>query len=428
MELTPNQLHELMYRFPQFELSYETISHKKVSPNYKIALAVPSGRKYYLWFTYYITRRVCYLLELNKDRRIVRASLVNAPFSPECSLETVLYGTLVRENVSSPVFVLEDAYVYKGIPLKFLPFSHKLGMIRKMFETDYRPELAAKPDRLAVRMPFMWLYSDPNQVQSIIPDRIAKQIPYSVHHIQYRDLDEIRPYLNVPVGLKETNVETPTIAETHVSKYTPNFTKPQYKYPTVFRVMADVQYDIYHLYACGPADHTGNPFVYYDVAYVPNYEKSVFLNGLFRNIRENRNLDYIEESDDETDFEDTRLDKYVDLTKEVWMECVFLPKFRRWVPVRVVDRREKVVHIHKLTEETYGSKGAAPLRSSRCHQKSSGRISIPNPSLNENTHNGRYMNNYKGNHKRNYKGHISQGKGSVWKSSGRISDDRRFPE
>jgi hypothetical protein len=281
----------------------------------------------------------------------------------------------------------------------------------------------------------MWLYSDPNQVQSIIPDRIAKQIPYSVHHIQYRDLDEIRPYLNVPVGLKETNVETPTIAETHVSKYTPNFAKPQYKYPTVFRVMADVQYDIYHLYACGPADHTGNPFVYYDVAYVPNYEKSVFLNGLFRNIRENQNLDYIEESDDEADFEDTRLDKYVDLTKEVWMECVFLPKFRRWVPVRVVDRREKVVHIHKLTQETYGSKGAAPLRSSRCHQKSSGRISRPNPSLNENTHNGRYMNNYKGNHKRNYKGHISQGKGSgfqgkgsVWKSSGRISDDRRFPE
>jgi hypothetical protein len=415
MELTPNQLHEIITSFPSFELSYETISHKKVSANYKIALAVPSGRKHYLWFTYYIARPVCYLMELNKERRIVRASVVHVPFSPECSLETVLYGTLVRENVPSPVFVMEDAYFYKGIPLKFLPFSHKLGMIRKLFETDYLPELAAKPDRLRVRMPFMWAYEE-NQVPSIIPERIAKQIPYSIHHIQYRDVDEIRPYLNVLVGIKEQTpadaapslVAAMTCAESHVSKYTPDFTKPQYKYPTVFRVMADVQYDIYHLYACGPSSNQpGRQFVYYDVGYVPNYEKSVFLNGLFRNIRENRNLDYIEESDDETDFEDTREDKYVDLTKEIWMECVFHPKFRRWVPVRVVDRREKVVHIQKLTQETYG---------------------FPNPSLNENTHNGRYMNNYKGNHKRNYKGHISQGKGSVWKSSGRISDGNGFPK
>jgi hypothetical protein len=127
--------------------------------------------------------------------------------------------------------------------------------------------------------------------------------------------------------------------------------------------------------------------VYYDVAYVPNYTKSVFLNGLFRNIRENRNLDYIEESDDETDFEDTREDKYVDLDKEIWMECVFHPKFRRWVPVRVVDRREKVVHIHKLTQE-------------------SGNLRFPEPFPSK---------NYKG----NPKGHISQGKGS---------GNRRFPE
>jgi len=284
-----------------------------------------------------------------------------------------LYGTLVRENVPSPVFVLEDAYVYKGIPLKCLPFGHKLGMIRTMFDTDYLPDLAAKPDRLAVRMPFMWMYSD-GQSPSIIPERIAKQIPYSVHHIQYRDLDEIRPYLNVPVGLKDPALadSAPSVvaaSESHVSTYVPDFRKPQYKYPTVFRVMADVQYDIYHLYACGPSSNPqGRQFVYLDVAYVPNYAKSVFLNGLFRNIRENRNLDYIEESDDETDFEDTREDKYVDLTKEIWMECVFHPKFRRWVPVRVVDRREKVVHIHKLSQETVG------------HPKSGG-FPEPNPSL-----------------------------------------------
>jgi hypothetical protein len=72
------------------------------------------------------------------------------------------------------------------------------------------------------------------------------------------------------------------------------------------------------------------------------------MNGLFRNIRENSNLDYIEESDDEEDFENTREDKYVDLQKSLLMECTFHPKFKRWIPVRVVNNDAKVVPIHKL--------------------------------------------------------------------------------
>ena len=60
------------------------------------------------------------------------------------------------------------------------------------------------------------------------------------------------------------------------------------------------------------------------------------MNSLFRNIKENRNLDAIEESDDEDDFYDMRMDKYVDLTKEIRMECVYHSKFRRWIPYKTV--------------------------------------------------------------------------------------------
>jgi hypothetical protein len=72
------------------------------------------------------------------------------------------------------------------------------------------------------------------------------------------------------------------------------------------------------------------------------------MNGLFRNIRENSNLDYIEESDDEEDFEDTRLDKYVCSEKTLIMECVFHKKFKKWIPVRVEPSGQQVVHISKL--------------------------------------------------------------------------------
>jgi hypothetical protein len=155
--------------------------------------------------------------------------------------------------------------------------------------------------------------------------------------------------LNVLVGIKEQTpadaapslVAAMTCAESHVSKYTPDFTKPQYKYPTVFRVMADVQYDIYHLYACGPSSNQpGRQFVYYDVGYVPNYEKSVFLNGLFRNIRENRNLDYIEESDDETDFEPT-------YESERRMVCRWHPLHKHWTPI--YDWHAPPVKVGKIT-------------------------------------------------------------------------------
>ena len=58
------------------------------------------------------------------------------------------------------------------------------------------------------------------------------------------------------------------------------------------------------------------------------------MNSLFRNIKENKNIDAIEDSDDEADFYDTRYDKYVDLKKQLLMECVYHKKFKRWVPFR----------------------------------------------------------------------------------------------
>lgn len=350
MELTSNQLHRLLQRFPTFELSYETLTHKKVPDNYNVCLGVPAGRKYFLWYTFYRKQDVCYLLELNKDKRIVRATITHTEFPREYSIGTILYGSLVSATDQLPYFVLEDLYFYKGIPLKHLCFADKLPLLKQMFEIDREGSRSTTAHFTPVYLPFMWNAKLPPPV-----------LPYTIHHIQYRELHRICPYLNVISGLRETII-APVVppVEIHVSQYIPEYHKPQYRFPTIFRVVADIQYDIYHLYACGqPKSSTTNKRsetervsskenVYYDIAYIPNYVKSVFMNGLFRNIRENRNLDYIEESDEDEDFEDTREDKYVDIHKELFMECVFHPKFKRWVPMRVVNPSAKVVHIHKL--------------------------------------------------------------------------------
>jgi hypothetical protein len=61
------------------------------------------------------------------------------------------------------------------------------------------------------------------------------------------------------------------------------------------------------------------------------------MNNEFRRIKENGNLDLLEESDDEEEFENVSVDKFVDLEKSLVMECVYMPRFRKWCPERIVD-------------------------------------------------------------------------------------------
>ena len=44
-------------------------------------------------------------------------------------------------------------------------------------------------------------------------------------------------------------------------------------------------------------------------------------------------------------------DKYVDINKVLLIEFVFNIKFKKWVPIRVVDNSYKIVHISKLIQD-----------------------------------------------------------------------------
>jgi hypothetical protein len=97
---------------------------------------------------------------------------------------------------------------------------------------------------------------------------------------------------------------------------------------SVLIVKPDIQNDIYHLYE-------GDK--YHSVALIPDYKTSVMMNKLFRNIKENANLDALEESDNEDEFEDERDDRFVFLDKSYKMVCAYNYKFKKWAPVRLVS-------------------------------------------------------------------------------------------
>uniref|UniRef100_A0A6C0JJM8 mRNA capping enzyme adenylation domain-containing protein n=1 Tax=viral metagenome TaxID=1070528 RepID=A0A6C0JJM8_9ZZZZ len=374
MELTQAQISHLLNRFPEFELSYETISHNKVSPDYDIAIAIPTGKKGFIWFTFHQDDDVCYLLDSNKDKKItkaIRLDLVNLEYYQKLALGTVLYGTiLIDELTGKNTFILEDVYLYQGLSLKKQTMNHKLSIMLDFF--DHAVANAIQKKEFVFMLPMMW-YNNENELNgqqnglpsgssaglpSGLPSDIQKIVGYTTHHIQHRSTSKIMPYVNIFLNRKlngilsnaplmcsdttKTQKQSTHIFETQ--RITMDFSKPQYKYPTVFQVTADIQFDIYHLFAYG---RNKNP-VYYNIAYIPNCKSSAFMNGLFRKIRENKNLDYIEESDDDDDFQNMEEDKYVDINKVLLLECTFHQKFKRWVPVRVVDKYAKVVHLNKL--------------------------------------------------------------------------------
>ena len=94
--------------------------------------------------------------------------------------------------------------------------------------------------------------------------------------------------------------------------------------------------------------YNNNQFEHYDIAYIPDYKTSVLMNKLFRNIKENNNLDLLEESDDEEEFENSNLDKFVYLNKSFNMKCVFNLKFKKWVPISLANKHDKVVTKNQL--------------------------------------------------------------------------------
>ena len=352
MELNSNQIGDLNRRFPQFELSYETMAHKKVPTTYNSCLAIPHGKKAFLWFTFFRDDDVCFLAELNREKRITYMSLISTSISTKLALGTILYGTIYEPPGStSRYFVIEDIFYYHGITTRKLMFGEKLGFIHNLFETHLH-ELATL-NNMRVVLPVMWNVSmSGDSCDTCVPEKYANLIPYTVHHLQYRSLGETLPYLNISLAKKITP-SSGLLKDDALLKFmipmkahNGDFTKPQYKCPAIFEVKADFQYDIYHLYAFG----RNSKREYYGLAYIPNYKTSVLMNSIFRKIKENANLDAIEESDDEDDFQDGRPDKYVDLKKTVVMECAFNSKFKKWVPMKIVNGNTsgRIIHIGKL--------------------------------------------------------------------------------
>ena len=372
---------EILDEFPSVKLSYENIIHKKVY-NSDYVTAIPEGKKCFAWFTDYKNQEVCFIMELafsNNNYKITNIKIMNCCFSRELSYGTIFYGTQFYKGNS--FFTIENVLYYKGKNVSGVQWGEKLSIIDEIMSHHIKQK-SYNNSFIVFGLPLI-----KNNLEDLLKD--IENIKYKIEKIQFILFNKANvllfvPYKNInyflnsePVLKKIEDVIVPSskpppppppprppqlqIPQLQI----PHLQIPQLQIPQlqihkniiknvqshitkrelIFNVKPDIQNDIYHLYC---DDISGE--VFYDIAYIQDYNKSVFMNKLFRKIKENDNLDALEESDDEDEFEDDRADKFVYLDRSYKMYCVYNNKFKKWAPNKIADINSKIVNRNELSE------------------------------------------------------------------------------
>lgn len=298
-----SQKREILRVFPfdEIQLSYEIPVHKKVH-NAHLTMAIPDGHKSYAWFTVKDDTNICYIME-KANGTITNITCLTTEFSVKLSYGTIFYGTFFKSKNGLTCFSVEDLLFLKGKNVSKTPFLNKLHLLNDLFK---REEL--KNPEVLFGLPTM-----DEQFYTVL--NAVPELPYKSSFIHFRYLEG--KYSNTAFIMKYIKPRQQN-----------NIIPHPLKKESIFHVVADIQPDVYHLTA---PDGTKS------IACIPSYEASVMMNRIFRNIKENNNLDALEESDDEEDFENTHVDKYIVRKESLQMKCHYHHKFKKWVPSSVIE-------------------------------------------------------------------------------------------
>jgi len=293
------QQQSIMEKFPNVELSYEKNLYKKVQHSSDIYLTIPKGRKYFAWLTTYKSSPACFLLELNKNRNSINSiQIVNSSFNKLLTLGsgTIFYGTLFSLNKSS-FFNIENIFYFKGTEISHMNQLNKINHISYILKNHINNVLYTSQN-LIFGLPI--IETNHNKLLDII-----QTLSYDIYCIQHRSLTNNYPFKNERIVI-EKKIYADLLVRPHL------------------------QNDIYEVFS-----QETNKLISRGFAYVPDYKTSVSMNKLFRTIKENNNLDALEESDDEDEFENISPDKFVDMDISYVMNCLYSNKFKYWIPLDI---------------------------------------------------------------------------------------------
>ena len=329
---------EILDDFPKFELSYETMMHNKVHDS-DIICAIPDGLKFFAWFTVYNGEHVCFILDCNNKTKNIQLAVTSFNDTLVYGQGTILYGTIFKYNEVS-CFCIEDIYYYKGLCITDYNYLNKMQVCKTCLQNDLSSNAITNKFTI-FGLPIM-----NTNFNALLRD--IDLLPYKISQIQFRYLNS-RKILSVKYYKPRANNHDTNNHDTNNHDYgtksknnTEKGTKE--KGNIVFKVSPQIQTDIYNLFVLN--EDLNEEF--YDIAFIPDLKTSILMNKLFRNIKENQNLDALEESDDEAEFENEREDKFVFLDRSFKMNCQYNYKFKKWVPLSLAARDSQVISSTKL--------------------------------------------------------------------------------
>lgn len=285
--------------------------NKLLSNDNNIYMIIPKGIKSYIWFTYIENKNVCVIIKNNfNNNNNYEIEVYPVCFSDELSYGTILFGTFIINN-NNKIFVCEDIFYYKNKYIYNYNYKEKLYILYNLFSSEI-----IKNNFILNSIIIMSAIINSNYF--MINDMLIN-LPYKIYSIRYIDILDNR-----------NNI---------VEKYNEITTQK-----TIFKVKASIQPDIYHLYCL----NNSNKEIYYNVSHISSYKKSIYMNKLFRKIKENNNLDFLEESDSDSEFEDVRKDKFVDINKYHYMLCEFNKNFAKWEPKKILNNNSNLSNYSEI--------------------------------------------------------------------------------
>ena len=301
MLLTYHDKMKILEEFPIKELSYEKKIYKKVHHS-DFYIIIPKGEKCFAWFRQFKGQPVCIIMHMENRSKIKDIKIYISCFKDGlCSDNgTIVYGTFFTYK-GYLFFSIEDIFYFINKYIALFSQYKKIALIHCLLK-EYVKQISI-PNIIIFGLPVM-------ETDYNIAIEMTHRVLYDAQYLQHRMMYKTRPYLNQIIQPKKYGI---------------------------FSIRCSIQTDIYYLYC----SHEDNTMKRHSICHIPDFNTSKMMNNLFRDIKENNNLDALEESDDEEEFENIQPGKYAHLDRVYNMLCVYNKKFKRWKPTKI-DEKSKI--------------------------------------------------------------------------------------
>jgi len=312
--------------------------------NIKYLVFNPIGRKAILWFTYFEDELLCILNICNTNNYY----LIENNFNPELVYNNcVIFGYIFLKDYKQ-IFTVDKIINYNNFfnnnnyNDKYTKnFEKKLSNFNLIFENYI---YKTSNDLLIISLPtiindtkihFLFNNSEKNKYYINNIKNLYNIYSVSIYDDQQKigncNIDDLENIINSSKKIKTEICNNNFNKNNNNNNFNKNNNNNNFNKNNnitnecYFKIKAGMVQDEYFAYT--------NNNLYYCTLLINSYKISKFMNSQFRIIKENDNLDLIEESDEEEEFNNDSENKFSDLTKEIIFKCKYNKKFKKWIPI-----------------------------------------------------------------------------------------------